>query len=101
MVNLSELTGDGRSANDRSAISPIGMTRREGMIMRSPLLSENPADIRQMADDYVEARWGLRFDTATSPIVRCLAESLAEAYLAGALDQCRALYSAKLLIERK
>jgi hypothetical protein len=86
---------------DRSAIPRIGMRRREGMIMLSPLLSENPADIRQMAHDYVEARWGMRLDTATSPIVRSIAECLAEAYLAGALDHCRALSSAKSLMERK
>jgi hypothetical protein len=61
------------------------------MIMLSPLLSGNPADIRQMAHDYVEAKWGMRLGTGTSPIVRCLVESLAEAYLAGALDHARAL----------
>jgi hypothetical protein len=67
------------------------------VIMRSPLLSENPADIEQMAHDYVEARWGTRLDSATSDIVRWFGECLAEAYLAGALDHRRALYAAKLL----
>jgi hypothetical protein len=67
------------------------------VIMRSPLLSENPADIEQMAYDYVEARWGLRLDTKAGNIVRCLAE----AYLAGALDHHRALICAKRLAERE
>jgi len=67
------------------------------VIMRSPLLSANPADIEQMAYDYVEARWGLRLDTKAGHIVRCLAE----AYLAGARDHYRALICAKLLIERE
>jgi len=71
------------------------------MIMRSPLLSENPADIKQLAHDYVEARWGTRLDAATSEIVRWFGECLAEAYLAGALDHRRALDCAKLLVERK
>jgi hypothetical protein len=70
------------------------------MIMRSPLLSENPADIKQMAHDYVEARWGIRVDGAASYIGRWLGECLAEAYLAGALDHRRALDCAKLLVER-
>ena len=69
--------------------------------MLSPLLSGNPADIQQMAHDYIEAKWGMRLDTARSPILRSLAECLAEAYLAGALDHCRALYSASSLMERK
>lgn len=69
--------------------------------MISPLLSGNPADIRQLAQDYVEAKWGMRLGTATSPIVKCLVESLAEAYLAGALDHARALCSAAQLMERK
>ena len=71
------------------------------VIMRSPLLSENPADIRQMAYDYVEARWGMRVDSVTSYAVRRLGECLAEAYLAGALDHRRAIDCAKLLEERK
>jgi len=66
------------------------------MIMRSPLLSENPADIKQMAHDYVEARWATRLDGATNDIVRWFGECLAEAYLAGALDHRRAM-----LAERK
>jgi hypothetical protein len=69
--------------------------------MRSPLLSKNPADIEQMAYDYVEARWGMRLDSATSTIARWLGECLAEAYLAGALDHRRALDCAKPLVERK
>jgi hypothetical protein len=70
-----------RSANDRSAISQVSMGQREGelVIVRSPLLSEKPADIKQMAHDYVEARWGTRLDTATSDIVRWFGECLAEA----------------------
>jgi hypothetical protein len=71
------------------------------VFMRSPLLSEDPADIKQMAYDYVEARWSTRIDTATSEIVRWFGECLAEAYLAGALDHRRALDCAKLLLERK
>jgi hypothetical protein len=71
------------------------------VIMRSPLLSENPADIEQMAHDYVEARWGLRLDSEMSDVVRWIAESLAVAYLAGALDQRRALDCAELLAERE
>ena len=71
------------------------------MIMRSPLLSENPADIEQMAYDYVEARWGLRLDSEASDVVRWIGVSLAEAYLAGALDHRRALDYAKLLAERQ
>jgi hypothetical protein len=67
------------------------------VFMRSPLLSENPADIKQMAMDYVEARWGTRIDTATSDLVRWFGEALAEAYLSGALDHRRALECAKLL----
>jgi hypothetical protein len=91
-----------RSANDRSAISQVTMGQREGpVIMRSPLLSENPADIQQMAHDYVEAKWGTRLDTATGDIVRWFGECLAEAYLAGALDHRRVLDCAKLLVERK
>jgi hypothetical protein len=35
-------------------------------VMLSPLLSENPADIKQRAFDYVEARWGLRGDSTSS-----------------------------------
>lgn len=64
------------------------------MVMRSPLLSEDPADIKQMAYDYVEARWGMRVD-------RAISECLAEAYLAGALDHRRAIDCAKLLAEHK
>jgi len=71
------------------------------VIMRSPLLSENPADIEQMAYDYVEARWGVRLDSETSDVVRWIGESLAMAYLAGALDHRRALDCAKLLAERE
>jgi len=71
------------------------------VVMHSPLLSENPADIRQMAYDYVEARWNMRVDRATSYAGRWLAECLAEAYLAGALDHRRAIDCAKLLAERK
>jgi hypothetical protein len=71
------------------------------LLMRSPLLSENPADIKQMAYDYVEARWGMRVDSATSYVGRWLGKCLAEAYLAGALDHRRALDCAKLLVERK
>ena len=70
-------------------------------IMRSPLLSKNPADIEQMAYDYVEARWGIRVDSATSYVRRRLGKCLAEAYVAGALDHRRALDCAKLLVERK
>ena len=70
-------------------------------VMRSPLLSENPADIRQMAYDYVEARWGMRVDRATSYAGKLLGECLAEAYLAGALDHRRAIDCAKLLAKRK
>jgi hypothetical protein len=69
--------------------------------MRSPLLSDNPADIRQMAHDYVEARWRKRLDIATSDIVKWFGECLAEAYLAGALDHRRAIDCAKFFTERK
>jgi hypothetical protein len=61
------------------------------LLMRSPLLSENPTDIKQMAYDYVEAKWSIRVDSATSYVERWLGECLAEAYLAGALDDRRAL----------
>jgi hypothetical protein len=71
------------------------------VVMRSPLLSENPADIKQIAYDYVEARWGMRVDCATNYVGKWLGECLAEAYLAGALDHRRALDCAKLLLERK
>jgi hypothetical protein len=71
------------------------------VVMLSPLLSENPADIKQMAFDYVEARWGIRVDGTTSYLGRSFGECLAEAYLAGALDHRRAIDCAKLLVERK
>jgi hypothetical protein len=60
------------------------------MTIRSPLLSTNPADIAQMADDCVEATWGLGPDEA-NPFFIKLREDLAAAYLAGALDMRRAL----------
>lgn len=98
MVNHSERASGGPRQWPQPDLQ-IGMRQREGMQMfiRSPLLSENPADIKQMAQDYVEARWGTRIDIATNDIVRWFGECLAEAYLSGALDLRRALERAKLL----
>jgi hypothetical protein len=91
-----------RAQMARARFSHIGTRQSDGdPPMRSPLLSENPADIQQMAFDYVEARWGMRVDSATSCVGRWLGKCLAEAYLAGALDHRRALDCAKLLVERK